>query len=59
VTRLDALCTLTTVQRYALNMAREEKPSGDWPSWAVEMDEQLTAIARELRREVKEAMRCA
>ena len=37
------------VNQHMLNIARKEKPSGDWPAWAIEADMELTAIERELR----------
>jgi hypothetical protein len=51
----ETLGMVCSAHRYALDLAREEKPSGDWPIWAVQMDEQLTAIERDLRREAKES----
>jgi len=51
----ETLGTVCSAHRYALNFARDEKPSGDWPIWAVQMDTQLTAVERELRRDAKES----
>jgi hypothetical protein len=53
MTNLDALHTVYRVNQVMLNIAREEKPSGSWPAWAIEADMELTAIERELRLAAK------
>ena len=55
MTPREALSFVLDVNRYALNWARIEKPTGNWPEWAIEMDMELTAIERELRLEAKAA----
>jgi hypothetical protein len=49
------LGTVCNAHRYALNIAREEKPTGDWPCWVDAMDAQLNPIERQLRKEAKES----
>jgi hypothetical protein len=53
MTNQDALGFVMDVNRFALNCAREDKPSGSWPEWAIEMDMELTHISHELRQAAK------
>ena len=53
MTTLDALHIVCRASTVVLQIAREEKPSGSWPDWAVEADAKLFAIQRELRAAAK------
>ena len=51
---LDVLHFLYNVNRAVLNIAREDKPTGDWPEWVIEADMRLTALQREFRLAARE-----
>jgi hypothetical protein len=53
MTKADILHKIYRVNAVVLQIAREEKPSGSWPMWAIEADMQLTEITREARLAAK------